>query len=132
MVDSWSAGTGFTPGFASRLDLANGDRIFVKAASTADDRRHGWPMSDAYREEARKLQLLSPGVGSPPLLWVRSFEVGADRWIVLAFMYVHGAPPRRPWRRDELQLVLDKFAEAEPTFAQVPDELDLEPWSSTW
>lgn len=127
VVDSSSAGTGFTPGFASRLDLADGSRLFVKAASSADDALHGWPMSDAYREEARKLPLLSPDVGSPPLLWTRHLEVGDIRWIVLGFAYVDGRPPRRPWRRDQLDLVLAKFVETAPALAQVPAELDLEP-----
>jgi len=127
VVGSASAGTGFTPGFASRLDLADGARLFVKAASTADDALHGWPISGAYREEARKLPLLSSGIGSPALLWVRNLVVGEERWVVLGFAYVNGRPPRRPWRRDQLDLVLAKFAETAPALAQVPVELELEP-----
>lgn len=127
VVGSVSAGTGFTPGFASRLDLADGSRVFVKAASSADDALHGWPMSDAYREEARKLALLSFDVGAPPLLWTLHLDVGGDRWIVLGFACVEGCPPRRPWRPDQLKLVLAKFAETAPALAQVPAGLDLEP-----
>jgi len=127
VVGNWSAGTGFTPGFASRLDLADGTRIFVKAASSADDALHGWPISDAYREEARKLPHLCAGVGSPPLLWTRSLVVGSDRWIVLGFAYVDGRPPRRPWRRDQLDRVLATFVETAPALARVPAALDLEP-----
>ena len=111
VVDAWSAGSGFTPGFASRLGLADGRQIFVKAASSADDRRHGWELSDAYREEARKLRALGPGFGAPPLLWSQDVELAEDRWVVLGLRYVHGRPPRRPWQPAELRLVLNKLME---------------------
>jgi hypothetical protein len=55
VVSAHSTGTGFTPGFASRLVLDDGRSVFVKAASSAYDRAHGWPLSDAYRDEVRKL-----------------------------------------------------------------------------
>lgn len=129
VVATWSAGTGFTPGFASRLSLADGRRVFVKAASSADDRLHGWPMSEAYREEQRKLSHLSADgvdIGAPPLLWHRSLEVEGDRWIILAFAHVEGRPPRRPWRPDELRLVLDRFIEVAPALSSPPAELALE------
>jgi hypothetical protein len=52
VVSTSSTGIGFTPGFASRLDL-DGRRVFVKAASEADDARYRWALSEAYREEIR-------------------------------------------------------------------------------
>jgi hypothetical protein len=125
VIGSWSAGTGFTPGFASRLDLADGSRIFVKAASSADDEENGWPLSDAYREEARKLAALPSGIGAPRLLWYRDVELIGIRWIVIALEYVDGTPPRRPWRRGELRLVLDKLAATAPALAQAPPGLTL-------
>lgn len=121
-----SAGTGFTPGFASRLDLDDGRRTFVKAASSADDRLHGWPLSDAYRDEVRKLAALPSGIGAPAVLWHRDVEIADERWIVVGFQYVDGAPPRRPWRLDQLQLVLDKLIDVADALAVVPVELDLE------
>ena len=124
---SWSAGTGFTPGFASRLDLSDSRRIFVKAASGSDDRRHGWPLSDAYREEARKLRALGPAFGAPPLLWSHELESDGEQWVLLGLQYVDGVPPRRPWRPDQLSLVLDKLAEVAPTLAEPPAELTLAP-----
>ncbi|MBA3309863.1 MAG: hypothetical protein H0U28_07350 [Nocardioidaceae bacterium] len=124
VLSGWSAGTGFTPGFASRLELADGSRVFVKAASSADDALHGWALSDAYREEARKLLLL-PEVGSPRLLWHHDVQIGSERWMILGFEYVDGAPPRRPWRRHQLQLVLDKLAAIAPVLADPPAELGL-------
>lgn len=121
-----SAGTGFTPGFASRLDLADGRRIFVKAASSDDDTLHGWPLSDAYREEVRKLTALPADIGAPPLLWHRDLEIDGLQWIVVGFQYVDATPPRRPWRSDQLRLVLDKLAETAPALTAVPAELGLE------
>ena len=125
-VTAWSsAGTGFTPGFASRLDLADGSPVFVKAASTEYDERHGWPLSDAYRLEARNLDVLGDRVGSPPMLWHGEPELAGARWIVVCFEYVDAAPPRRPWRRDQLATVLDRLAELAPALAQAPPELQL-------
>lgn len=125
VAGSWSAGTGFTPGFASRLDLADGSRVFVKAASSADDEKHGWPLSDAYRDEARKLAALPPGIGAPRLLWYRDVALDGLRWIVIGLEYVHGTPPRRPWQPYQLQLVLDKLATNAPALAQAPPGLEL-------
>jgi hypothetical protein len=123
VTGSRSAGTGFTPGFASRLDLDHGTAIFVKAASSADG-EDGW-LADAYREEVRKLGGLPPGIGAPRLLWCRDVELDARRWIVLAFEHVDGAPPRRPWRPGQLRLVLDKLAAIAPALAQAPPALSL-------
>lgn len=122
-----SAGTGFTPGFASRLDLDDGRRVFVKAASSADDRLHGWPLSDAYRDEVRKLAALPSGIGAPAVLWHRDVEIADERWIVVGFEYVDAVPPRRPWRLDQLQLVLQKLATVADALTAVPPELALEP-----
>ena len=126
VITTWSAGTGFTPGFASRLDLADGTRIFVKAASSADDTQHGWPISNAYREELRKLSLLSHDIGAPALQWHRELEAEGEQWIVLGFEYADATPPRRPWRAEQLRSVLDAFVEHASELAVVPPELELE------
>ncbi len=126
VVATWSAGTGFTPGFASRLDLTDGRRVFVKAASSADDEVNGWPLSDAYREEARKLAALPSGIGAPPLLWRRDTDVDGVRWIVLCLEYVAGTPPRRPWRLEQLRLVLDKLAANATALTRIPASLCLD------
>jgi hypothetical protein len=125
VIGAWSAGTGFTPGFASRLDLADGSHVFVKAASSADDEESGWPLSDAYREEARKLAALPSGIGAPRLLWHRDAAVSGLRWIVLGLEHVDGTPPRRPWQPRELRLVVDKLAANAPALAEAPATLEL-------
>jgi hypothetical protein len=127
VVSALSAGTGFTPGFASRLTLADGSSVFVKAASSAYDRVHGWPLSDAYREEVRKLALLPDGIGAPPLLWSEDCAVDGEQWIAVAFQNIDGRPPRRPWRQHQLDLVLDRIAAIAPLLRPAPTGLDLEP-----
>ncbi|MDX6296438.1 MAG: hypothetical protein QOI51_295 [Nocardioidaceae bacterium] len=125
VTQTWSTGTGFTPGFASRVRLADGRDLFVKAASSVDDRLHGWALSDAYREEGRKLSLLGPAVGAPLLLWERELDLDGERWVLLGLEYVAGRPPRRPWRLHELLLVVDRLAQVAPAMACPPAQLGL-------
>ena len=125
VVQATSTGVGFTPGFASRLDLEDGRAIFVKAASDADDANHGWTTSESYREEARKLLALPREIPAPELLWHLDTGIGGQRWVVLCLEYVDGTPPRRPWRLDELTLVLDALTALAPVVADAPPELGL-------
>lgn len=99
VVTAESAGSGFTPGFASVLTGENHRRMFVKAASKKAQRA----FADSYLEEVRKLRALPPGLPVPRLLW--SHE--DDLWVVLGLEYVHGKNPQRPWARGELEACLD-------------------------
>ncbi len=94
-----SAGSGYTPGLASVLTCENGERTFLKAASTKAQA----PFADAYREEIHKLRALPPGLPVPRLLWSHV----DDLWVILALEYVAGGNPARPWRPDELDACLD-------------------------
>jgi hypothetical protein len=125
VISTSSTGIGFTPGFASRLDLTDGRRVFVKAASEADDGRYGWTLSDAYREEIRKLRALPSDLPAPALLWTVDDDIAGVRWVILCLEYVDGAPPRRPWQLDELRLVTDALARIAPLLAEVPHGLVL-------
>jgi Ser/Thr protein kinase RdoA (MazF antagonist) len=125
VMSTASTGIGFTPGFASRLDLADGRRVFVKAASVVDDARYGWRLSEAYREEIRKLRALPSDLPAPALLWTVDDDIAGVRWVILCFEYADGAPPRRPWRPDELCLVIDALAQLAPLVARAPDGLEL-------
>ncbi len=99
VVSAESADAGFTPGFASVLTCADGSRHFVKAASKKAQRA----FADSYREEARKLRDLPPGLPVPRLTW--SHE--DDLWVVLELEYVDGANPTRPWKTADLAACLD-------------------------
>jgi aminoglycoside phosphotransferase (APT) family kinase protein len=99
VVSAESATAGFTPGFASVITCEDGTRHFVKAAN----KKAQQPFAEAYREEARKLRDLPPGLPVPRLLW--SHE--DDLWFVLAIEYVDGRHPARPWRPADLDACLD-------------------------
>jgi hypothetical protein len=110
--------SGFTPGFASVLTCADGSRHFVKAASVRAQR----PFAEAYREEARKLAVLPPEAPAPRLLWISD----ADDWVVLGLEYVDARAPRRPWRRAELDVVLDVLESVVDLMTPPPADLTLD------
>jgi aminoglycoside phosphotransferase (APT) family kinase protein len=102
VVDARSCPGGFSPGFASRLTLADGGRVFVKAI---DARR--WPHEvDAYRAEARVNAALPASAPAPRFLGALDDE----RWTVLAFEDVDGTNPD-PWTPDALDRVLAAIAD---------------------
>lgn len=119
VVRAESQGSGFTPGFASRLTGEDGSRLFVKAAS----RRAQQQFAAAYAEEARKLRLMPAGLPLPELLWVHD----DDLWIVLGFECVEARPPRRPWRPAELTACLDALSVVAEAMNPVPPGLALRP-----
>jgi aminoglycoside phosphotransferase (APT) family kinase protein len=121
VVTADSAGAGYTPGMASVLTATNGDRLFVKAASTKAQR----PFADAYREEIRKLRRLPEGLPVPRLLWTHE----DDLWVVLGLEYVDGRNPARPWNPAELATCLDLLEQLADALTPAPAALGLEPLS---
>ena len=117
VVDSVSQPRGFTPGFASVLTCADGSRHFVKAASVKAQRL----IAGSYREEARKLAGLPPGVPAPRLLWSHD-----DDWVVLGIEYVDAANPARPWRPADLTACLDALEAMVPVLTPPPSGLELD------
>lgn len=112
-----SMGAGFTPGFASRLHLADGRRVFVKAA---DEATRG-PFADSYREEIGKLRVLPDAIPAARLLWSHD----ADGWVMLALEDIDGRHPKRPWRSDQLELVLRCLDRTAELLTPAPDNY---PW----
>jgi hypothetical protein len=113
---------GFSPGLASRLELADGRRVFVKAVSV--DRNPDSP--ELFRDEARIAAALPPQTPAPRLLW--SHDDG--HWVALAFTDVDGRPPAIPWRADELRLVLGAL---EPMWATLtPPPLEIPTVAQTY
>ena len=130
VVDARSQGSGFTPGFASVLTCADGSKHFVKAASAKAQRA----FAESYREEARKLLALPPGIPAARLLWLEDGD-----WVVLGLEYVEGRTPHRPWRRTELDAALDALEVVTEVLTPVPSTLDLDTaaqefdgWPSFW
>ena len=110
--------SGFTPGFASVLVGQDGTQHFVKAASLKAQR----VFAESYREEARKLSALPPGVPAPRLRWVHD----ADDWVVLGIEHVEGRAPARPWTDADLAASLDMLATTASCTTPAPAGLALD------
>ena len=119
VVEAVSQDAGFTPGFASVLTSASGERLFVKAASRVAQA----DFAASYAEEARKLQILDGTVPAPRLEWVHD----DDGWVVLGLEAVDARTPQRPWRPDELDRTLDLAEAIARETRHVPDGLGLRP-----
>lgn len=92
------ATSGFTPGFAGVLELVDGEQVFVKAVSPAQN-----PQSPVLaRQEIAAAAALPEGVPAPRLLW--SHDDGD--WVLLGFEAVTGRSPELPWRPTDLTRVL--------------------------
>ena len=117
VAEAESAGSGFTPGFASVLTGEDGTKMFVKAANKKSQR----PFAEAYAEEIRKLDALPPGLPVPRLLWSQD----DDLWVILGLEYVDGHNPARPWRPHELNACLDMFESLADTLTPAPAQLRL-------
>jgi Ser/Thr protein kinase RdoA (MazF antagonist) len=97
VVSAQNCPGGYSPGFASRLRLADGRGIFVKAM----DADH-WPFeAQFHRAEAGVAAALPAGIAAPAFLG--SFE--NHGWVVLAFENVNGAEPAQPWQLDDMRRV---------------------------
>ena len=105
VVEAITQPSGFSPGVAARLRLANGRGVFVKAIGSEPNAQS--PIF--HRREARIVAALPPHVPVPRLLW--SHDDGEGGWVVLVFEEADGRHPRQPWQSDELQQVLDALAE---------------------
>lgn len=85
VVNALSCPGGFSPGFASRLKLADGRRVFVKAMDVET-----WPsQATHYRTERQVAASLPNTVPAPRLLG--SFDDG--HWVILAFEDLDGTDP---------------------------------------
>src|SRR5262245_51510613 len=107
---------GFSPGLASKLRTADGQVVFVKAASPAQNPRTPF----LHRREAAIVAALPSGVPVPRFHW--SYDDG--EWIVLAFDAIDGANPHVPWRTDELARVLDAARDLAERLTPTPLDLD--------
>ena len=104
--------TGFSPGLAVRVRLANGRRAFVKAVGPEPN-----PDSPgAHRSEARVMAALPRSAPAPRLLW----SLDRSGWVSLAFEDVDGAHPTLPWRPDELGRVLAMVADLARALTPAP------------
>jgi aminoglycoside phosphotransferase (APT) family kinase protein len=112
VVEAADQAGGFSPGVAARLVLADGSRIFVKAVGKAQN-----PDSPGmYRAEAQALGALPASAPAPRLLW--TYDDGD--WVALGVEDIEGRQPGVPWRRAELDRVLDGLDEMAAALTPAP------------
>jgi len=117
IISAQSQLSGFSPGAAARLRIADGRRFFAKAVGPELN-----PDSPLFhRREARVLAALPEVVPDAKLLW--TYDEGDDGWILLLFEDIEGWHPAEPWQEDELSRVLAAIAELSRSLTPVPDSL---------
>lgn len=116
VVSARSQDAGYTPGFASVLECADGSLHFVKAASATAQPA----FAASYREEARILAALPDGVPAAGLRWLVD-----DDWVVLGIEHVTGRSPRRPWSADDLDASLAALHRVVEVLTPAPGTLAL-------
>ncbi|WP_158853042.1 phosphotransferase [Saccharothrix deserti] len=84
---------GFSPGLASKLELADGRRVFAKAVGTSAN-----PHSPTMHRREAEVSAVVPG---PRLLW--SYDDGD--WVALVFEEIAGRGPALPWVAHEWERV---------------------------
>jgi aminoglycoside phosphotransferase len=112
IVCAESQAGGFSPGAASRLRLADGSRVFVKAVGPS-------PNPDApgvHRREARVASLLPDSIAAPRLLFI----VETVDWVALVYEDIDGHHPALPWHEDELRLVLSALTDLARALTPAP------------
>jgi hypothetical protein len=122
-VERWASHDGgYSNGLASVLETSAGERVFAKAADASN------PFTqELYREEARRVAMLPPGVPTPAFRWTATVGAAGDPWVVLAFDAATGRPPRQPWRTDELAAVValaGRIGEHEVEAGALPEAAD--------
>jgi hypothetical protein len=98
VVEASTQRGGFSPGLASRLLLADGRRVFMKAVSEVANA----DTPGMHRREANIVAALPVSAPVPRLLW--SFDEGG--WVALCFEDVDGRHPHQPWTDADLGRVV--------------------------
>ncbi len=109
------ASSGFTRGFAGVLETADGGRVFVKAAATADQPH----LVSWYAREAALLDRLPAGLPVPRPRWT----LEAAGWFALGLTAVDGRVPELPWSAADLTATLAGYAEVAAALAAPPADL---------
>ncbi|BCL13389.1 hypothetical protein GCM10017556_11280 [Micromonospora sagamiensis] len=109
------ASAGFTRGFAGVLETADGGRVFVKAASAADQPHLvAW-----YGRETAILDRLPAGLPVPRPRWT----LEAAGWFAVGLTAVDGRVPELPWTAADLTATLAGYAEVAAALADRPADL---------
>ena len=100
VVKATSQLSGFSPGVAARLQLADGRRLFLKAIGPT-------PNPDSPKFHRREAQIVAaiPSVAPVPRL-LGFYDEGEAGWIVLWFADIEGRHPVQPWIAADLDRVM--------------------------
>jgi hypothetical protein len=79
--------SGFTGGFAARAQLADGRRVFIKAAE------EGLHAYEAYQREAEVVPQLPKAIQAPAIITTAH----VDSWFAVVSEFVEGRMPGAPW-----------------------------------
>ncbi len=107
VVSAVNLAGGFSPGPAARCELADGRKVFVKAAGT--ELNPDTPR--IHRREAAVLAVLPDDHPSPRLIGVAD----DGRWVALVIDWIDGrmpTPPLEPRDVDRLLILVERLAEA--------------------
>ena len=116
--------SGYTPGFAARLQLDDGRRVFAKIAGWGKE----W-LLESYANEALKRRTLPVAVPAPELIFDdRAVIDGAD-WQLLVFAEIDGRPPHRPWTDADLATAVRAVETAAQALTPAPAGYPWEPLS---
>lgn len=103
VVANISCGSGYTPGLASRLVLADGRRVFVKGVPGDH------PLADMYATESAITERLPEGAPTPVFLWSAKPEESGG-WFLLCLEDIRGAPPDLSPGSPDVPAVIDAVA----------------------
>jgi aminoglycoside phosphotransferase (APT) family kinase protein len=93
--------SGFSPGIAARVVLEDGRRAFVKAVGPEPN-----PDSPAlHRKELQVMSVLPAAAPAPRL--IGGVDEGESGWVALALEDIDARHPAEPWRRGELDRVVE-------------------------
>ena len=124
VVSATSELSGYTPGFAARLRLGDGRRVFAKIAGWGKD----W-LLESYANEALKRRTLPAGVPAPELIGEATTMINSSDWQLLIFTEIDGRPPHRPWTDTDLAIAVQAVETAAQALTPAPDGYDWEPFS---
>lgn len=116
--------SGYTPGFAARLQLGDGRRVFAKIAGWGKD----W-LLESYANEAVKRRMLPAAVPAPELLSDATIVIDSDAWQLLIFTEIDGRPPHRPWTDTDLAIAVNAVETAAQALTPAPVGYPWEPMS---